>query len=204
MCREGRMGKLVRRRRVTNNWMQQKRENGTVWKKKSVPCPKGKLLKLGIGALKADRLWITELLSHRIWENHTELPVNPVIVKSVGILEGFQPLLKKFGACCIDRAAVWYRLYTCISCLLICLPLLPLVLHSTSPLLVVMADEMDQRPKSCQSRCFLMFPVSGSGCRLNLSLWSSERQEPHCVQHYYLQFCGAIKTMGSLVPEMGH
>lgn len=43
-----------------------KRENETVWKKKSVPCPKGKLLKLGIGALKADRLWITELLSHRI------------------------------------------------------------------------------------------------------------------------------------------
>lgn len=34
--------------------------------KKSVPCPKGKLLKLGIGALKADRVWITELLSHRI------------------------------------------------------------------------------------------------------------------------------------------
>lgn len=83
-----------------------KRGSGTAWEKKSVPCPKGKLLKLGIGAFKADRTWITELLSHRICENHTELPVNPVIVKSVGILWGSQPLLKKFGACCIDRAAV--------------------------------------------------------------------------------------------------
>lgn len=37
-----------------------------VGEKESVPCPKGKLLKLGIGAFKADRTWITELLSHRI------------------------------------------------------------------------------------------------------------------------------------------
>lgn len=86
MCSEGRMGELARTRGLMNNWMQQKRESGTAWEKKSVPCPKGKLLKLGIGAFKADRTWITELLSHRIWENHTELPVNPVIVKSVGIL----------------------------------------------------------------------------------------------------------------------
>ncbi|KAM7388343.1 hypothetical protein PAMP_024522 [Pampus punctatissimus] len=31
--------------------------------------------------------------------------------------------------------------------------------EGTLPLLVVMADEMDQRPKSCQSCCFLMIPV---------------------------------------------
>lgn len=43
-----------------------KRESGTVFEKKSVPGPKGKLLKLGMGAFKADTTWITELLSHRI------------------------------------------------------------------------------------------------------------------------------------------
>lgn len=184
MYREGRKGKLARMRWVMNNWMQQKRDSGTTWEKKSVPCPKAKLLKLGIGDFKADRMWITELLSHRIWENHTELLVNPVIVKSVVILCGSQPLQSTFGACCIDRAAVCYRLNTCISCLLICLSLLLLVLQSTSALLVVMADEMDQRPKSCQSCCFLMFLVSGCGCRLNVSLWSFARQEPCCVKHY--------------------
>ncbi|KAM7410070.1 hypothetical protein PAMA_001497 [Pampus argenteus] len=31
--------------------------------------------------------------------------------------------------------------------------------EGTLPLLVVMADEMDQRPKSCQSCCFLMIPA---------------------------------------------
>ena len=66
MCREGRMGKLARTWGLTNNCMQQKRESGTAWEKKNVPCPKGKLFKLGIGAFKADRMWITELLSHRI------------------------------------------------------------------------------------------------------------------------------------------
>lgn len=43
-----------------------KRESGTVREKKNVPCPEGKLLKLRIGDFKADRMWITELLSHRI------------------------------------------------------------------------------------------------------------------------------------------
>lgn len=43
-----------------------KRDSRTTWEKKSVPCPKAKLLKLGIGDFKADRMWITELLSHRI------------------------------------------------------------------------------------------------------------------------------------------
>lgn len=43
-----------------------RRESGTVREKKNVPCPEGKLLKLRIGDFKADRMWITELLSHRI------------------------------------------------------------------------------------------------------------------------------------------
>lgn len=43
-----------------------KRESGTVQEKKNVPCPEGKLFKLRIGDFKADRMWITELLSHRI------------------------------------------------------------------------------------------------------------------------------------------
>lgn len=44
----------------------------------SVPCPEGKLFKVGIAALKAARTWITELLSHRILGNHSELSANPV------------------------------------------------------------------------------------------------------------------------------
>lgn len=42
-------------------------------RRKSVPCPKGKLFKLGIGAFKAAREWIMELLSHKIGEIHTKL-----------------------------------------------------------------------------------------------------------------------------------
>lgn len=51
----------------------------------SVPCPEGKLFKVGIAALKAARTWITELLSHRIGGNHSELLANPVIEKLVSI-----------------------------------------------------------------------------------------------------------------------
>lgn len=65
--------------RATNKCMQQggkkrkaAKRNGA--EKESVPCPEGKLLKLGIGALKADRVWITELLSHRIGGNHPGAP----------------------------------------------------------------------------------------------------------------------------------
>lgn len=67
-CEDGRAGKHTAGDEQPNAAKKKKKKkakrNGM--EKKSVPCPKGKLLKLGIGALKADRVWITELLSHRI------------------------------------------------------------------------------------------------------------------------------------------
>lgn len=107
MCRGGEDGRAGEHAGIDEQLNAAKRgEAEPRGRKKSVPCPKGKLLKLGIGAFKADTTWITELLSHRICENHAALQVNPVIVKSAGILWGSRLLLKKFEACCIDRAAV--------------------------------------------------------------------------------------------------